>query len=70
MPPDGGEVERAVRDDLPRAEVDCSRSDTNDSSLQMNDVDYACVVDYGLEESRVWVGTDWDRITERGGWGG
>jgi hypothetical protein len=65
-----GEVERAVADDRPGVEVECNRSDTNDGSLQMNDVDYACVVDDGREKRRIWVGTDSDRITERDGWGG
>jgi hypothetical protein len=65
-----GEVERAVRGDRRGVEVDCDRTDTDDSSLQMNDVDYACLVDDGREEHRIWVGTDRHDITERGGWGG
>jgi hypothetical protein len=64
-----GAVERAMGDGRQGTEVDCSRSDFNDGSLNIHDVDYACVThDHGTEY-HIWVGTDWHHITERAGWG-
>jgi hypothetical protein len=58
------ELERVLQARVgPRVDVSCSSSQSNDGSLGLDDVDYACVFDYGDREKRFWVGTDWNRIT-------
>ena len=58
-----GSVEREIAHKLTKARsVSCHRAG-NDGSIPLDDVDYACDVDFGDFQSTWWVGTDWHRIT-------